>query len=185
MKRIIFLFGVLLSFIQLHSQEQIDFNGKILGSGGFVYNVNVVNKKLYKGTVSDFGGNFSLPVSKNDTITFTCIGYKPFRFVIPDTISGDNYRVIVQLKEDTILIGETVITPWPLRKDFSKAFLDEKPKSEKESIAYYAGFREIDGEPIPPKPTILNPVSFIANLLSPKRIREKKMDRIRKILQED
>lgn len=185
MKAFLFLFFVLLSFSQLHSQEQINFNGKILSGSGFVYNVNVVNKKLYKGTVSDFGGNFSLMVSKNDTITFTCIGYKTFNYAIPDTITGNDYRVIVQMAEETFQLKTTIITPWPQRQDFSKAFLDEKPKSEKEIISVYAGFREIEGDPTPPAPTLLNPVSFIANIFSPKRIRAKKTERIRRILQED
>ena len=145
----------------------------------------MVNRRIYQGTVSDFSGNFSLMVSKNDTISFTCIGYKPFKFIIPDTITSNDFRVIVELVEETVLLRETIITPWPQRKDFSKAFLDEKPKTEKEIISVYAGFRQIDGDPTPPAPTILNPISFIANILSPKRIKQKKMDRIRKILQED
>lgn len=185
MKYIVFTLIILFSSTQLFSQGQINFNGKILGSSGFLYNVNVVNKKIYKGTVSDFGGNFSMPVSKNDTITFTSIGFKDFTYVIPDTLLGDNHRVIVRMVEDTFEIGETIVTPWPINTTaLSKAFLSET-KTEKEAIASYAGFREIEGDPTPPAPTILNPVSFIANVFSPKRIREKKMDRIRKKLQED
>lgn len=181
------IFTVLFSVFSIlaFSQSPINFNGKILSTSGFVYNVNIVNKKIYKGTVSDFGGNFAMPVSTNDTIIFSSIGYKKFTYIIPDTIQGDNHRVIVQLVEDTFLLKETIITPWPLRGDFQEAFLKARPKTEKEAIATYAGFREIEGDPTPPPPTIMNPISFIANIFSPKRIREKKMNRIRKKLQED
>lgn len=183
MKYFVITFVLFLSS-QAFSQKQIDFNGKILSKAGFVYNVNVVNKKIFKGTVSDFGGNFSMPVSKNDTITFSSIGYKKFTYVIPDTVQGNNHRVIVKMVEDTFEIGETIITPWPINTTVLKeAFLSET-KTEKEAIASYAGFVAIEGDPTPPPPSVLNPVSFVAKIFSPKRIRAKKMDRIRKKLQE-
>lgn len=185
MKHLVFF--ILSSFLTISSfaQDKINFNGKILGSGGFVYNANVVNKKIYKGTVSDFQGNFSLPVSKNDTITFTCIGYKNFTYIIPDTVNSSSHRVIVTLVEDTILVREAVVTPWPVNTTQLKdAFLNEKD-IEKEAISVYAGFREIEGEQREPDPTILNPISFIANVFSKKRIQKKKMEKFRRMLQEE
>lgn len=185
MKKIIFFFLLFTSTLVTKAQDQINFNGKILSSNGFVYNANVINKKIFKGSVSDFEGNFSLMVNKGDVITFSSIGYKDFLYTIPDTITDKNFRVIVQMIVDTVQIGETVVTPWPLKKDFSRAFMNEKPKTEKEAISAYAGFVELEGDPKEPKPTILNPISFIANVFSKKRIQQKKMEKYRQMLNED
>lgn len=184
MKYILIVFFSFILLIEGFSQENILFNGKILGINGFVYNVNVINLSSYQGTTSDIEGNFELYVSKNDTIKFSCVGYKSYFYAIP-LAAESNLRVIVKLVEDTVMIGETVITPWPVNRTLLKeAFLDES-KQTKEPIAAYAGFREIEGDPTPPAPTILNPISFVANIFSKKRIQEKKMARIRRILQEE
>lgn len=185
MKRLFFFFILLASTIVLKAQDQINFNGKILSANGFVYNANVINKAIFKGSVSDFEGNFSLMVDKGDVITFSSIGYKDFLFTIPDTITDQNFRVIVQMIVDTVQVGVTIITPWPMKEDFARAFMDEKPKTEKEVIASYAGFVELEGDPKEPNATILNPISFIANAFSKKRIQKKKMEKYRKILNDN
>lgn len=186
MKSLILSIATLFIFVlPSFGQDAIIFHGKVLSSKGFVFNATIINKKTKRGTVSSIDGDFTLFVLENDTISFSCIGYKPFTHIIPDSLNSSSYRVLISMVEDTVLLKETIITPWPINKTaLKRAFLDEKNK-EKESIASYAGFREIDGPQREPPPTIFNPISFIANIFSKKRIQQKKMDKIRRLLQED
>lgn len=167
------------------SQQNINFNGKVLSSNGFVFNATIVNKKTNRGTVSSIDGDFSLSVLPNDTISFSCIGYKSFTHIIPNSLESTDYRVLVSMAEDTVMLKETIITPWPINKTaLKRAFLDEQNK-EKEIIASYAGFREIEGPQREPPPTLMNPISLLANLFSKKRIQQKKMDKFRRMMQEE
>lgn len=186
MKKIILTISILL-LVVLNSfgQDNITFYGKVLSSNGFVFNATIINKKNRQGTVSGIDGDFSLIVQKNDTISFSCIGFKPFTHIIPDSLNTSDYRVLVSLVEDTVMLRETIITPWPInRTALKRAFLDEQNK-EKEMIASYAGFREIDGPQREPAPTLMNPISLLSNLLSKKRIQQKKMEKFRRMMQEE
>ena len=168
----------------IYSQEKINFHGKVLGQKGFVFNITILNTNTRTGTVSGIDGDFSMYVSKSDTIAFSCIGYKAFTYVIPDSLAILDYRVLISMVEDTVMLKETVITPWPInRSALKRAFLDEKHK-EKEVISSFAGFREIDGPQREPPTTLMNPVSFIDNIFSKKRIAKVKMEKIRRKLRE-
>lgn len=184
MKQKILLSISILLFVTTYSQNEISFYGKTMGKNGFVYNVNVVNISKTIGSVSNIEGDFSIKASANDTIKFSCIGYKSFKYIIPDTIKTKAFRVLIYMVEDTVFLKETVVRPWPVNTTvLREAFLNETNK-EKEIVASYAGFREIDAPQREPEPTILNPISFIANIFSKKRIQQKKMDRIRRKLRE-
>lgn len=167
-----------------YSQNDISFHGKTMSSKGFVYNVNVTNTTAITGSISDFSGDFTIKVSKNDTIKFSCIGYKSFNYIIPDTLKENNFRVLILMVEDTVLIKEAIVRPWPKNTTvLREAFLKNK-NTEKEKVANHAGFRKIDGPQIEPEPSIMNPISLIAKIFSKKRIQKKRMERIRKKLRE-
>lgn len=76
-----------------------------------------------RGTVSDYMGYFSLVTKPNDTIRFSTIGYKTSYFVIPDTLTVDRYSAVQFLTQDTVLLQETVIYPWPTKEQFREAFV--------------------------------------------------------------
>jgi len=169
----------------LYSQNNITFYGKTMSTNGFVYNVNIINNNTNTGSVSNTDGDFSIKASLKDTITFSCIGFKSFDYIIPDTIKNNEFRVLIFMIEDTVFLKEAIVRPWPVNTTVLKeAFLNEK-NTEKEIVASYAGFREIEGPQREPAPTVMNPISFIANIFSKKRIQQKKMNRIRKKLQEN
>jgi hypothetical protein len=59
-------------------------------------------------------------------------------------------------------------------------------RAEKQKISPYAGFIEIEGDPVAPEPKPLaNPISFIFSKLNKKSRQAKKMRKYREILQED
>ena len=70
-----------------------------------------------------------------DTVEFSTLGYVPRQLVIPDTIRHDAYSIVMPLEQDTIMLMETVIYPWPTREKFREAFLSlELPETEADII---------------------------------------------------
>ncbi len=58
-----------------------------------------------------------------DTIVFSSIGYKKGVYIIPDTLVENKYSLIQLLSQDTVMLAETVIYPWPTKEQFKYAFL--------------------------------------------------------------
>lgn len=81
-------------------------------------------KNTRRGTISDFYGYFSIVATKNDTLTFSAIGFKENEFIVPDTITQKRYSLIHVLNADTIMLTPTVIYPWPTVEEFQKAFIE-------------------------------------------------------------
>lgn len=86
--------------------------------------VTVIEKSSYRGTSSDYYGFFSFVAMPGDTIMFSCIGYKKSSYVIPDTLTSGRYSLIHTLEEDTILLSQYDVHPWPSREQFKEAFLN-------------------------------------------------------------
>ncbi len=109
----------------LYSQNAdiIQFSGEIKNDSleplSFVH-ILVINKN--KGTITDFNGYFSFPVQNNDTILFTYIGYKPYEFIVPDTLNDNNFFKLTMIR-DTIFINEIDVFPWSTYEQFKHAFL--------------------------------------------------------------
>lgn len=106
----------------------VQFSGVILTADSLYpvpfAHVVVDQEKGYRGTVSDYNGYFSFVARKNDTVTFSAIGFKDEYFVVPDTITNHRYSIIQVLATDTIYLSETVIYPWPTKDQFRDAFLN-------------------------------------------------------------
>lgn len=180
----VLLFMLIVS-IGFGQESSIDLSGKVVNGSTPVYNVSVADMSTYKGTVTDVYGSFNLKVNQGDTIKFSSIGYKTVTYTIPDTLSGENFRILVNMVPDTFLLKEAMVVPWPLNRTMlKKAMLNQK--AEKQKISPYAGFREIEGDPVEPEPKpFANPISFIFSKLNKKARQAKKMEKYKEILQED
>lgn len=86
--------------------------------------VTVLEKSSYRGTSSDYYGFFSFVAMPGDTIMFSSIGFKKSYYVIPDTLTNGRYSLIHTLEEDTILLAQYDVHPWPSREQFRDAFLN-------------------------------------------------------------
>ncbi len=86
--------------------------------------VTVIEKSSYRGTSSDYYGFFSFVAMPGDTIMFSSIGYKKSTYVIPDTLTKGRYSLIHTLDEDTVLLAQYDVHPWPSREQFRDAFLN-------------------------------------------------------------
>jgi len=86
--------------------------------------VNIIIKNSFRGTTSDFYGYFSFVAQENDTIQFSAVGFKQGLFVIPDSLTTNRYSLIQIFLQDTILLPETFIYPWPTKDQFRQAFMN-------------------------------------------------------------
>ena len=76
-----------------------------------------------KGTLSDREGKFTLLAHPDDTLRFSCVGFKTLRLEIPETES----RVVlydVIMEEDTIQLEEVIVLPWKTYQQFLDAFVE-------------------------------------------------------------
>jgi len=97
--------------------------------------VNVVISGTRRGTYSNLDGFFTIVGEPGDTVLFSSIGYAPASYVIPDTLSTNRYSVYQLMRQDTFLLPETVIYPWPSREHFRLEFLAMNIEEDLQSIA--------------------------------------------------
>lgn len=121
--------GVVLSFVTTQVNAQavnrvIQFSGIIVGidSTSGVPGVHIFVPKAGRGTTSNSYGYFSMPVLENDSLIISAIGYKRVQYVIP-TGESENYTVIIELKQDTTILPELEIFPYPTEEMFKEAIL--------------------------------------------------------------
>jgi len=94
-------------------------------AGGIIFlpYTNVSVEGTSRGTITETDGFFSIVAVKGETIVFSRIGYETAKLAIPDTLTSDYYSVVQPLTQDTILLPEAVIYPWPSREHFKEEFL--------------------------------------------------------------
>lgn len=76
-----------------------------------------------RGTYADYRGFFTIVVEKGEKVRFNCIGLEPVTITIPDTLTQDRYAIVQLMSQDTILLPEVVIFPWPSKEHFKIEFL--------------------------------------------------------------
>ena len=147
MKNIPYCIFILFTFTQYgYSQiiEQENGNQSLVQFSGITITADSLNPVPYtkivdigshRGTTSDLNGYFSFVAHKNDTISFTALGYKPASFVIPDTITKQRYSLIQLLSADTLTLAVAYIFPWPTLEDFKRAFVETKIPDDDLEIA--------------------------------------------------
>ncbi len=134
MKHAVILFFLFLCcFIHTRAQQDekekviIQFTGVILTSDSLrpVPFANILIKNTYRGTTADFNGYFSIIARPGEEILFSAVGFKKVHFHIPDTITHDRYSLIQLMSNDTIMLAETVIYPWPTRENKYNIWMDK------------------------------------------------------------
>ena len=161
MTRLIFiafyLFGLHTSAQILDNDYLVQFSGVIVTFDSLkpIPFSSVMIKNSNRGTVSDYYGFFSFVAKMKDTVEFAAIGFKRAIFVIPDTLTDQRCSMIQILKQDTILLKEVMIFPWPTKEQFKEAFLhlripdDDLSRAEKnldkDQLGYLASILPMDG----------------------------------------
>lgn len=108
------------------SVKYVQFSGVVVTGSNLepVPFVTILEKSSLRGTSSDYYGFFSFVAEPGDTIQFSCIGFKKNQYIIPDSLPTARYSLIHKIEEDTILLKEKLVYPWPSREQFREAFLN-------------------------------------------------------------
>ncbi|MDO9152647.1 MAG: SusC/RagA family TonB-linked outer membrane protein, partial [Paludibacter sp.] len=73
-------------------------------TGEPILGANIIEKTTTNGTITNFNGEFTLSVAPNATLVVKYVGYTPVEVAV-----GNKTKLIIQLKEDAIAIGEVVV----------------------------------------------------------------------------
>jgi hypothetical protein len=123
----IFPVFIILIFISLcavgQEKHYIQLNGIVMNEKFENLPFTHVIVKNKRGAYSDKEGLYSVIVEQQDTVLFSCVGYKDFGFIIPDSVKSDLYTVDVVMINDTILIDEVIILPWRNYQEFKRDFI--------------------------------------------------------------
>jgi hypothetical protein len=111
---------------QNDDNDLIQFSGIIITGDSLnpVPFASIIVKNTQRGTTSDYYGYFSFVAKPLDTIVFSSIGFKRSSFVVPDSLNDSRYSLIQMLQNDTILLDEAIVYPWPTQEQFKTAFLN-------------------------------------------------------------
>ncbi len=129
MKRLLLTVFMLAILVKVYPQEDLST------VEGTIYNMknkplpfaNIKVKRSFRGTVSSYNGKYSLKVKPFDVVVVSSMGYKALAFYIPGDIP-ELFRKDVHLSKDTILLEETIVTPWPVTYDkLKREFVSLKP----------------------------------------------------------
>lgn len=85
--------------------------------------VSILVKGQGRGTISNSVGVFSIVAFKGDTLSFSAVGFRRKDYKIPVDLPGNRYSVIQLMAEDTVYLTETIIKPYPSRREFEKLFV--------------------------------------------------------------
>lgn len=147
-------------------------------------NVHIL-KENGEGVTTNKEGYFSLDVLGDQQLVITHLGYLTQFYEIPIIDSLVVLSVDIQLYKDTVSLGAVEIFPWPEQEGFKEEFLSlEVPAEQDQRRMLIPGLPQRKGPPIPPPPSIMNPVSLMYSFLSKEAINKRKLRRYRKIILE-
>lgn len=112
MRQIFLLFLFLGILIPCTAQEgdRTLLRGTVLYRNSVVPNENVINTTAQKATITDEGGNFTIPVKAGDEVVFMALNYQLQMVVITDEILKNN-RLVVEVTEKVTELDEVVVSP--------------------------------------------------------------------------
>jgi hypothetical protein len=120
-------FSVNSAFSQLTEEEKVIQVSGIVVTGDSLMPVPFTgvysNRRPYQGTTSDYYGFFSIAAFSGDTVNFSCIGFRPGKYVVPDSLDASRISIVQVMRRDTIELPTTFVYPWPSREKFKEDFL--------------------------------------------------------------
>ena len=129
----LFILIPILISAQVADSLQIQFSGFVITADSIIpipY-VKIANQGNSTNTVGDSKGYFSIKVKKKDVLNFSCLGYKPTNFIIPDSITKNHYFILQKMESDTLVLNEIDILRWVSYEQFKGEFITtEVNKSE-------------------------------------------------------
>lgn len=125
----------------LNDSTLVQFSGVVVGEQGNdtiapIPFANIYIPETGRGTYSNLDGFFSIVARQGDVIEFSAIGFKTVEFLIPDTLTTNRYSIVQLLSQDSIMLPQATIYPWPSKEHFKEEFLAlEVPDEGLEDLA--------------------------------------------------
>ncbi len=128
---ILFLLVVLLSMVTVDDgraqggdYQIIQFSGVVLrpDSTGGVPGVHVYVPKAGRGTTTNQFGYFSMPTLAGDSVVISAVGFRKQSYIVPSD-QGEAITILIPLEEDTIMLPEIEIFPYPTEELLKEAIL--------------------------------------------------------------
>lgn len=125
----------------LSDSTLVQFSGVVVGQQGSdtiapIPFANIYIPESGRGTYSNLDGFFSIVARQGDAIEFSAIGFKTVEFTIPDTLTTNRYSIVQLLSQDSIVLPQATIYPWPSKEHFKEEFLAlEVPDEGLEDLA--------------------------------------------------
>ncbi len=189
MNRFHFLFIYLLCYTSFTfaqgNTSKVVLAGTIVNAGSDLPIPNVhILRKDGSGTTSDKNGGFSLEVAIGSNVVVTHLGFINARITVPRDLTDNTYEIVVPLYNKDVTLEVVEVYPYPSREDFKIEFLSPQTAEEINSPIQMSGLQQPLGPSKIPPPTIMNPISFLVAKFNKKAIRDRKMNKYRKIIEE-
>ncbi len=119
---------IIYGFQEVHAQggqlRIIQLSGIVLrpDSTGGIPGVHVYVPKAGRGTTTNQFGYFSLPTLAGDSIVISAVGFRKQSYIVPEN-EGDAITIIIPMEEDTIILPEIEIFPYPTEELLKEAIL--------------------------------------------------------------
>lgn len=118
---------------QLHAQgskdslsgsQLVQFSGFVLtaDSSTILPYTSIKIKGTNRGSYADMQGYFSIVAKENDVIIFSCIGFEPKHFIVPNGLKSSKMNTVITLVEDTFFLPEMVFKANPSPEEFEYMF---------------------------------------------------------------
>ena len=136
------IFFILSIFFLTSVANQLHAQTKLVQVSGYVYQkdssntipfVDIVNKKNKTGTISNMTGYFSFLMATTDTIEFTAVGFKKYRFYLPIGYAEQTFNTIVFMESRVYQLDQVDIGIFNYER-FKKDFESMKIPSEENGI---------------------------------------------------
>ncbi|MEZ4886894.1 MAG: carboxypeptidase-like regulatory domain-containing protein [Chitinophagales bacterium] len=173
------------TFAQTAYAPKITLSGTVVNGSNNepITNVHILRKDG-SGTTTDENGGFSLEVKVGSDLVITHLSYVNARVSVPTDLADKTYEMVIPLYNNDVTLDVVEVYPYPSREDFKIEFLSPQTAEEVTRPVQMSGIRQQVGPVKVPPPTLMNPISLLASTFSKTAIRNRKMRKYRKIIDE-
>jgi hypothetical protein len=101
---------------RVSGQEEggIVLSGKVTDElGKVLIGVHVIDRSTIIGTTTNRSGKYSIMANREDSVLFSCLGFKSREFIVPEVLKGNTLSLDIKMEMDTLLLKSAVIYPFP------------------------------------------------------------------------
>ena len=116
------------STLQVRAQHVVQLSGIITLQDSTVAaaGIAVYVPNTPRGTHTNNGGFFSLPVLPGDSVVIAALGYEKQYILVPKGIKNQSYSTTITLKPSSIALPTVDVMPWATERDFRMAVANVK-----------------------------------------------------------